>query len=36
MNFEYFQIKKRMLQTDRVEKADEENGITCLVSMFRS
>ena len=25
-----------MLQTDRVEKVDEENGVICLVSMFAS
>ena len=36
MNFGYFQIQKLMLQTDRVEKLDEENGIIRLVSMFAS
>ena len=36
MTFDYFQIQKWMLQTDRVEKTDEENGVICLVSMFAS
>ena len=34
MTFKYFQIQKWMLQTDRVEKVDEVNGLICLVSMF--
>ena len=36
MNFEYFQIQKRMLQTVRVETVDEKNRAICLVSMFLS
>ena len=36
MNFKYFQIQKWMLQTGRVEKVDEENGVICVVSMFPS
>ena len=36
MNFDYFQIQKWMLQTVRVEKVDEKNGVICLVSMFPS
>ena len=36
MNFDYFQIQKRMLQTVRAEKADEENVVICQVSMFPS
>ena len=36
MNIDYFQIKKWMLPTDRVEKVDEENRVICLVSMFTS
>ena len=36
MNFDYFQIQKWMLQTVRVEKVDEKNGVICLVSMFSS
>ena len=36
MNFEYFQIEKWMLQTVRVEKVDEKNGVIYLVSMFPS
>ena len=36
MNFDYFQIKKWMLQTVRAEKVDEKNGVICLVSMFPS
>ena len=36
MNFEYFQIQKWILQTVRVEKVDEQNGLICLVSMFPS
>ena len=36
MNFDYFQIKKWMLQTVRVEKVDEKNWVVCLVSMFPS
>ena len=34
MNFDYFQIKKWMLQTVRAEKIDEKNGVICPVSMF--
>ena len=36
MNFEYFQIQKWMLQTVRLEKVDEKNGVICLVFMFPS
>ena len=36
INFDYFQIKKWMLQTVRAEKVDEKNGVICLVSMFPS
>ena len=36
MNFDYFQIKKWLLQTVRAEKVDEKNGVICLVSMFPS
>ena len=36
MNFDYFQIQTLMLQTDRVEKVEEENGVICIVSMFAS
>ena len=36
MNFEYFQIQKWMLQTVRLEKVDEKNGVICLVFMFLS
>ena len=36
MNFDYFQIKKWMLQTVRVEKVDQKNWVICLVSMFPS
>ena len=36
MNFEHFQIQKWTLQTVRLEKVDEKNGIICLVSMFPS
>ena len=36
MNFEYFQIQKRMLQTIRVEKVDEKNVIVCLFFVFPS
>ena len=36
MNFEYIQTQKRILQTVRLEKADEKNGVICLVSMFSS
>ena len=36
MNFEYVQIQKWLLQTDKVEKVDEKNGIIYLVSMFPS
>ena len=36
MNFDYFQIQNWMLQTVRVEKVDEKNGVICLVSMFPS
>ena len=35
-NFDYFQIQTLMLQTVRVEKVDEKNGVICLVSMFPS
>ena len=35
MSFDYFQIQKCMLQTDRAEKVDEKkSGVICLVSMF--
>ena len=36
MNFEYFQIQKLILQTIRLEKVDEKNGVICLVSKFPS
>ena len=36
MNFEYFQIQKWILQTVRLEKVDEKNGVIFLVSMFPS
>ena len=36
MDFEYFQIQKRMLQTVILEKVDEENAVICLVSVFLS
>ena len=35
-NFEYFQIQEWILQTVRVEKVDEKNGVICFVSMFSS
>ena len=34
MNLDYFQIQEWILQSDRVEKVDEENGVICLVFMF--
>ena len=36
MNFEYFQVQKQMLRIVRGEKADEKNGVICLVSIFSS
>ena len=36
MNFDYFQIKKLMLQTVRAERVDDKNGVICLVSMLSS
>ena len=36
MNFEYFQIQKWIIETVRLKKADEKNGVICLVSMFPS
>ena len=36
MNFDHFQIPKWMLQTVRVGKVDEKDGVICLVFMFRS
>ena len=36
MNFDYFEIRKWMLQTVRAEKVDEKNGVICLDSMFLS
>ena len=36
IKFDYFQIKKWMLQTVRAEKVDEKIGVICLVSMFSS
>ena len=36
MNFDYFCIQKSMLQTVKVEKVDEKNGIICLYFMFPS
>ena len=36
MNFAYFQIQKWILQTVRLEKVDEKNGVICLVSLFPS
>ena len=35
-NFDYFQVKKWMLQTVSVEKVDEKIGVICLVCMFPS
>ena len=35
IDFEYFQIQKWILQTDR-KKVDEKNGVICLVFMFPS
>ena len=34
INFDYFQIKKWILQTVRAEKIDKKIGVICLVSMF--
>ena len=34
MNFEYFQIQKLIIQTVRLKKVDEKNGVICLVFMF--
>ena len=34
INFDYFQTQNWMLQTVRVEKVDEKNGVICLVFMF--
>ena len=36
MNFDYFQIKKWILQTVRAEKVDEKIEVICLVSMSSS
>ena len=36
MNFDYFQIKKWILQTVRAEKVDEKIEVICLVFMFPS
>ena len=36
MNFDYFEIQKRMLETVRVENVDGKNGVICLLSMFPS
>ena len=36
MNLKYFQIQKWMLQADRVEKVDEQNGVIWVVFMFPS
>ena len=36
MNFEYFQIQKRILQTASTEKVDEKNGVIYPVFMFPS
>ena len=33
INFDYFQLQKRMLQTVKAEKLDEKNGVICLVFM---
>ena len=35
-NFEYFQIRKWILQTVRSEKVDRKNGVICLVPTFLS
>ena len=35
-NFQYFQIQKWILQTVRLQKVDEKNGVICLVCMFPS
>ena len=34
MNFDYFQMQKRIAQTIGAEKVDEKNGVICLASMF--
>ena len=34
MNFDYFEIKKWMLEKDRMERVDGKDGVNCLVSMF--
>ena len=36
INFDYFQIQKRMLQTVSAEKVDQKNWVICLVSIFPS
>ena len=36
INFDCFHIQKWRLQTVRVEKVDEKNGVICLVFMFPS
>ena len=36
MNFENFQIQKWISQTVRAQKADEKNGVICLVYLFPS
>ena len=36
MNFDFFQIQTRMLQTVRAEKVDEKHGVICLVPCFLS
>ena len=34
LNFEYFQIKKQILQTVRAEKEGGKSRVLCPVSMF--
>ena len=34
LNFEGLQMQKRNITTDRAQRIDEKNGITCLVIMF--
>ena len=37
INFNYIQIQKLMLQTNRVEKVNEKKkGVICPISMFSS
>ena len=36
INFDYFQMRKWMLQTATAEKVDEKIGVICLGSLFLS